>query len=219
MTQSNGLKLPGFSREKAQLVGQMLADGWTGRVSRNGHAILLAPDGVTSCSVSPKNGSYRDRGNTAAIYKRWQREQQQQLQQATESQPEAIQASPAAVDTPVEQPEPQPEPQPEHACGDCGRSFVTYNRLRVHWTHRHQRVSCPFPGCARETSPAQMGSHLRSHQRAALAEVSDPAAEIARLRAENHRLRVEGAEWQALAEDAEHRMATLKRVILGALGA
>lgn len=206
------LKLGGFSREKAQLVGQMMADGWTGRISTNGHAIMLAPDGVTSCSVTPKNGSHRDRGNNAAIYRRWKRQQRQ----ATESLPEVIETVPEAVDTAVEQPAEQPETV--HTCTDCGQSWPTLNRLRVHWTHRHQRVRCPFPGCDRETSPAQMGSHLRAHQRTALAEIGDPAAEISQLRAENHRLRVESAEWQALAEDAEQRMATLKRVVTEALG-
>ena len=68
------LRLSGFSREKAELIRQMEDDGWTGRISSRGHALLRSPDGTASCSVSPKVGSpTRDRGNSQMIYKRWKR--------------------------------------------------------------------------------------------------------------------------------------------------
>jgi len=74
------LTLPrAFEKGQTALVREMEDDGWTGRMSQNGHAIMRAPDGEATCSVTPKVGSFRGRGNQSAPYKRWKRCQGQQL--------------------------------------------------------------------------------------------------------------------------------------------
>lgn len=57
------------------LIREMEADGWTGRISNRGHAIMRSPDGTTTCSVSPKVGTPHRRGNLGANYRRWKRAQ------------------------------------------------------------------------------------------------------------------------------------------------
>jgi hypothetical protein len=77
MTQTP-LRIPsGFAPERAALIREMEADGWTGRISSKGHAIMRAPDGTTTCSVAPKLGSpTRAAANQAATYRRWKRAQE-----------------------------------------------------------------------------------------------------------------------------------------------
>lgn len=71
------LTLRGFSKERAALVREMEDHGWTGRITSNGHAFMRAPDGQTTCSVSPKFGSpTRATGNSQAVFKRWRRQQE-----------------------------------------------------------------------------------------------------------------------------------------------
>lgn len=73
-TPQRRLRLSGFAREKVALIRQMEDDGWTGRVSSRGHALMRSPDGTMTCSVAPKTGSpTRDMGNSQMIYKRWKR--------------------------------------------------------------------------------------------------------------------------------------------------
>jgi predicted RNA binding protein YcfA (HicA-like mRNA interferase family) len=50
------LRLSGFSREKAALIRQMEDDGWTGRVSSRGHAIMRSPDGTDVVLGEPQGG-------------------------------------------------------------------------------------------------------------------------------------------------------------------
>jgi len=74
MTQTR-LRLRGFCRERAKLIRQMEDDGWQGRLSANGHAIMRSPDGRESCCISPKQGSpTRASANNAMVYKRWKRQ-------------------------------------------------------------------------------------------------------------------------------------------------
>jgi hypothetical protein len=58
-----------------ELIREMEADGWTGRISARGHAIMRAPDGSATCSVSPKVGQPNRRGNLGASYRRWKKAQ------------------------------------------------------------------------------------------------------------------------------------------------
>lgn len=61
------------------LIREMEADGWTGRISAKGHAIMRSPDGQTTCAVSPKVGTPHRRGNLGANYRRWKRAQTEAL--------------------------------------------------------------------------------------------------------------------------------------------
>ena len=68
------IKLGGFSAESKKIVKQLEEYGWTFTVSRQGHAIGHAPDGVTRTSIS-KNLSRANRSQQAAdaTVKRWER--------------------------------------------------------------------------------------------------------------------------------------------------
>jgi hypothetical protein len=63
--------LKGWDRDMAGLVLRASQLGWTGRISGNNHAIMLAPDGVTTMSVPPKKGGKRAYDNTKADLNRW----------------------------------------------------------------------------------------------------------------------------------------------------
>jgi hypothetical protein len=67
---------PGFDRTARAMVKDMLAHGWTGRLSSKGHWIGRAPDGVTTISV-PRNldAPNRARQNANADWTRWKRAQ------------------------------------------------------------------------------------------------------------------------------------------------
>jgi hypothetical protein len=69
------LRLPrAFHKQMAALVRELESHGWTGRISTPGHAIMQAPDGVTTCSITPKLGSPRHLRNNRAKIDRWLRE-------------------------------------------------------------------------------------------------------------------------------------------------
>ena len=80
MTESVGradsapVRLGGFSAESRKVIRQLEEYGWTFTVSRQGHAIGHAPDGVTRTSIS-KNLSRANRSQQAAdaTVKRWER--------------------------------------------------------------------------------------------------------------------------------------------------
>jgi len=71
---SGPVKLGGFSKESTKVIRQLEEYGWTFTVSRQGHAIGHAPDGVTRTSIS-KNLSRANRSQQAAeaTVKRWER--------------------------------------------------------------------------------------------------------------------------------------------------
>ena len=72
--ESGPVKLGGFSKESTKVIRQLEEYGWTFTVSRQGHAIGHAPDGVTRTSIS-KNLSRANRSQQAAeaTVKRWER--------------------------------------------------------------------------------------------------------------------------------------------------
>ena len=50
-------------------------DGWTGRITSRGHALMLAPDNGPTTTISAKGGCPNGRGNSASVYKAWKRDQ------------------------------------------------------------------------------------------------------------------------------------------------
>lgn len=190
------------------LIHQMEADGWIGRISRKGHAIMLAPDGRTSCSISPKVGAPHRAHNLGVEYRRWKREQEaQQVEEA----PQAPQAETVWLPWPVMPPAPlliAPEPirvPVGYLCDHetCLREFKTLQALSVHRVRAHVRVDCPI--CGRPFSPGNLHRHLRGHAETRL----DPIElqhELYAARQEIARLRGEVTIWQALAEETEESL-------------
>lgn len=198
MTQAITLRIPtGFAKERADLIRRMEAEGWTGRITTNGHAFMRAPDGETTCSVAPKLGSpTRATGNSEAVFKRWLKQQEQAIQ--------------PAIQAPALEPVLSPQPLVDTAtkpeiCQDCERTFGSLQALSVHHVRAHVRVACPV--CELVFSPSNLPRHQNKHREELTEET---LAELYRARRETARLRVEIAGWQTLAEEAEASYAALQ---------
>lgn len=64
-----------FDQEMTDLIMEMTDHGWTGRVSSNGHAIMRAPDGEDTHSISRSSLRGRSGRNARAAFDRWLRQQ------------------------------------------------------------------------------------------------------------------------------------------------
>lgn len=234
MTQPNSaqrLSLNGFAKERAALVREMEDHGWRGRLTSNGHAFMLAPDGELTCSVTPKTGSpTRADANSRMVFRRWLKAQQPQpqpqpapaIRPAISAPQVAARPAPAApVDTaePVAAAAAEPVAAAE-TCPICDRSFRTRQALSVHHVRAHVRVACPI--CDRQLPPGNLPRHERVH-RAELGE--DTLRSLYLAQRELAQLREEVSGWQALAEEsearavaAEARFEAVQRDILAALG-
>jgi len=193
-----------FEEIPTKLIREMEAAGWTGKVSRKGHAIMRAPDGQTTCSVSPKVGAAFRAANLGMEFRRWQREQEAAA--ASQEAPEA----PRPVEWlpwPVMPPRPlAAEPEPTVDCTECGKPFRTLQAMSVHRVRAHVRVNCPI--CAGAFSPGNLPRHQLTHDEATLPE--DEARRALYLaRQEVARLRDELTVWQGLAEETEENLVNL----------
>jgi hypothetical protein len=165
-----------FEPAAIALVREMEDDGWTGRISNRGHAILRSPDGAATCSVQPRIGDPRNKHNVGASYRRWKRAQE-------------------AANSPAE-----PGTVPEGSCPTCGKDgFASPGRVHTHMAHAHRRMPCPV--CAKQTSPAQSARHLASHYREPVS-IGQLQRDLSRAREEITRLREELVTWQQLAQEA-----------------
>ena len=64
--------LAGFDKAAKEVIKEMQAHGWTGRVSSKGHWIGRAPDGVATIAVGRNlSAPNRARQNTLAEWARW----------------------------------------------------------------------------------------------------------------------------------------------------
>lgn len=70
-----------FDREASMIVAGLQMMGWRGVMSARGHAIMRAPDGTTTCSVSRDSLRGRSGRNAAAVLKAWRREHPLPLEQ------------------------------------------------------------------------------------------------------------------------------------------
>jgi uncharacterized C2H2 Zn-finger protein len=112
-----------FDRAARRLIKEFEQAGWRYRVSNRGHAILHAPDGVTTTSVSPNLDNSPERLRTArSDLTRW-------LRSMTTDTLE----QPAAVDV------------DGFACPDCGKVFPTNKQMKMHARH-HEAMTCPECG-------------------------------------------------------------------------
>lgn len=199
------LKLPkDFHKQMAALVRELESYGWVGRLSTPGHAIMQAPDGVTTCSITPKLGSPRHLANNRAKIDRWLREQVA-TEPASEPAP-AVEWLPWPVmpPKPLTAPELVAEPvepdELDHLCEECLRGFRTLQALSVHVVRAHVRVNCPV--CRRPFSPGNLPRHHAVHVRE-FPTHDDAMRAVLEARAELARMRDELATWQALAEETE----------------
>ena len=218
-----------FDTFAVQLIQGMEDYGWRGRVSSRGHAIMRSPDGMTSCSISPKVGSPRHRGNQAAPFKRWLREQRNAglIDQVDQDESTTAEMVEVREPTPVEQvfedetfaqvravpdpvdtvSEPEPEVRSPFACPieDCGRVFAGRQPLSVHHVRAHVKVQCPI--CDTSMSPGNLPRHQQA--RHPMGDPLDLARQLWQAQQTIARLRSEAQGWQEIAEEAEQQMTEL----------
>lgn len=188
---------PSFHREMAALVRELEGMGWFGRMSKPGHAIMRAPDGETTCSITPKLGSPRHLANNRAKIDRWKRAQAEQVVAVTDELPAG-----------------EPVNQSLAYCPDCGKPFVSEGRVRIHQAHQHsERVACPE--CGRLTSAAQAAKHQASHHREPRS-IGQLYRDMAILREQLAEARDEAQTWEAVATEATEELATARAVIRAA---
>jgi hypothetical protein len=116
-----------FDTEQRQVVEELGAQGWRGYVSRRGHAILMAPDGHTTTSVSRSGGGRRNRAARTDL-ERWKRQRQETVM--TTTTPTATDYSTGAG------------PQ---RCPECDRTFKHGGALALHRQRVHG-MTCPECG-------------------------------------------------------------------------
>lgn len=160
-----------FDRTQQDLIADMTAMGWIGRVTRNGHAVMRAPDNnETMITVSRQSGRNRAGENQRADFERWKRG----TERAAETKREMAEAL------------------GEVFCPECGKQYPTQRALGAHRrSHRITVKTCP--DCGREVK--YLESHrLRSHGVNAKA---DPVESLLAVLAENENLRAENKELRA----------------------
>lgn len=178
------------------LIREMEADGWTGKVTKKGHALMLAPDGVTTCMVSPKPGAQHRIDNLGMEYRRWKRVQEEAAAAEVQAEVRSLEWLPWPV-----MPPPVPVDIPATVdCTECGKPFATLQAMSVHRVRVHVRKPCPI--CERPTAPGNLPRHLLTHDEATLPE-DTARRELYLARRELARMREEIDTWQILAEEIE----------------
>lgn len=152
-----------FDGESTALVMEMVEAGWTGRISQRGHAIMHAPDGEATHSISRDSLRGRSGRNARATFERWMKQRSRELHPAQgetvviEEAPQRdniIQMHPTGFET-FDRREHEP-----FACTveDCGRTFSTAQGLAAHSKAHNSFVTCPFCG---QDDIKVMGQHRR----------------------------------------------------------
>lgn len=150
-----------FDKEATTLVLEAMDYGWLGRISSKNHAILRAPDGQTTISVSRDSLRGRSGRNCRAQFDRW-------LKEHTDPAPTPKDVAEGPVD-------PRWEPLKEAyekieaegtepvLCKVCGQEFPSASSLashkRKHSMAARPRVECPLCG-ERYTV---LGRHVQVH--------------------------------------------------------
>lgn len=153
--------LPGFDNQAVALIESMGDQGWIGRISSKGHAIMRAPDS-TSMAIGRESKRGRSGLNAAAEYRRWLKTQQ----------PSGVPGSMA--DEPL-------------VCPDCEKTFPSVRALSAH-SRKHSMVKETCPDCGKQV--VYLESHrVRSHGTGAKVNATEALMsilmEIDHLRAEN----------------------------------
>lgn len=234
------MRLGGFSKDQTALVRQMEDYGWTGRIGANGHAFMLAPDGITTCSVVPKDGSRRQRGNSQAVFKAWLKKMEELAAEAIEraEQRELTSAMGKLRFTRMFQPESTPIADtllaviPDHIPERLPEPPAPVDTAPAPAPERSPEFQCPI--CGREFAGRQPLSvhHVRSHVKVAcpVCDHELPPGNLPRHQRKYHppvepelmarqlwlaqqelsQLRAEVRGWEQLAVETEERYAALR---------
>jgi len=152
-----------FDDEAVRLIRAMESEGWRGRVSSRGHAILRAPDGVTTASVSRDHDKHRStRQNAWAEFERWRRRATPPPTPEDASMatvlvcPECQATFPDAKALKVHTREAHKPMRPAYTCPECGEIWWSPQAMRLHLVRKHpdsdslppaDPTPCTEPGC------------------------------------------------------------------------
>lgn len=146
-----------FDKEMTELMLEMQEAGWTARITKRGHAIMKAPDGVTTAALSRDSLRGRAGRNARAEFERWKRQSVDEM-----IVPEGVTIEKAGILTRGVFTETQSFECPEL---HCDRVFPTSGRLA-----QHSRTHRDMPGlscleCGREyRNPGSLRRHRRIHR-------------------------------------------------------
>lgn len=68
-----------FDRQAWDLISEMQAAGWTGRITNSSHAVMYAPDGETVVTLARDSKRGRSGRNARATFRRWQTAQREEI--------------------------------------------------------------------------------------------------------------------------------------------
>lgn len=144
-----------FDHEARALVEDYHAAGWRSRMSNRGHAIMYAPDGKTTASVS-----YHSEGHIPKVARanldRWLRRNGKRPTAPTRRKSKPLRRTSERRNENRPKSTPEPTPEPEHnnrmelpmatryGCPDCpGRDpFDTPGALKLHRQRTHDGLQC-----------------------------------------------------------------------------
>lgn len=144
-----------FDHEARALVEDYHAAGWRSRMSNRGHAIMYAPDGKTTASVS-----YHSEGHIPKVARasldRWLRRNGKKPTAPTRRKAKPLRRTSERRNENYPKPEPTPTPEPEHnnrmelpmatryGCPDCPNRdpFATPGALKLHRQRTHDGLQC-----------------------------------------------------------------------------
>lgn len=145
-------EIKAFDREARELVHDFHSAGWRSYLSQNGHAILYAPDGESTASVSGhSDGPHKSKAARADL-ERWLRRNGKPT-----TAPTRRKHKPLRRKSQVNYPKPTPTPTPEHdnqlespimatryGCPDCPERdpFNTPGALKLHRQQAHDGLQC-----------------------------------------------------------------------------
>lgn len=170
-----------FDDSSTELIRALEAEGWRGRVSSRGHAIMRAPDGTTTTSVSRDHDkNRRTRQNAWAEFHRWQAAKAATPPPTPEDAPMATvlvcptcQATfPDAKALGAHMNTSHEPMRPAHLCPECGDVYWSSQALSLHLVKKHPdsdalppadptpctEDGCPYVGRSRQA----LTQHLRA---------------------------------------------------------
>lgn len=121
-----------FDSTMRAIVLEYMEEGWSGRVSAKGHAILHAPDGVTTASVARSAGRGRSERNARSALLRWRRDNKEKEQENEMT----IINEPTIEEDALGDLEKQLGVE-VYACPDCGKEFTSKQSVGPHRAKTH----------------------------------------------------------------------------------
>lgn len=130
--------VPGHDDQAKDLIVEMVALGWTGRLSSKGHAIMRSPDGESTSSIARDSKRGRSGRNARADFERWK--------SAHLEEPKPVENVFEVFD--------------QLRCKVCGETFKNARALGAHRNKHYPAVTCEI--CGKQVK--YVARHMRTHE-------------------------------------------------------